>query len=67
MPGFILSALLKTLNGEIFSLFQQFILFPRHLFFSPLDIAFKRCFALNAFSASLTDSSDITTFSGKSS
>lgn len=54
MPGFTLPALLKALNGDIFSLFQQFTLFPRHLFFSPLDIAFKRCIALKAFSAFIT-------------
>lgn len=48
MPGFTLSALLKTLNGEIFSLLEQFTLF------SPLGIAFQRCFALSAFSAFIT-------------
>lgn len=32
MPGFILSALLETSNGDIFSLFQQFTPFPRHVF-----------------------------------
>lgn len=67
MPGLIFSALLKTLNGEIFPLFQQFPLFPRHLFFSPPDISVKRGFALNAFSAFITHSSGIMTFSGKSS
>lgn len=34
MPGFIVFPLLKTLSGEIFSLFQQFTLFPRYLLFS---------------------------------
>jgi len=34
MPGFIVFPLLKTLSGEIFSLFQQFTLFPTYLFFS---------------------------------